>query len=210
MNSFELFAENQMRASADYFAEEMLFSTMLSKREDLHDWVIDYVLKKKNIDGLFCEFGVYKAVSLNNFAKKISKYNLSITGFDAFEGIEENWDTDRLKGRYSLKGAPPQVESNADLKIGWVQDTLPIYLSQNIGQKCRFIHLDMDTYSPTRFVLELLLPNLQKGAVILFDELHGYPHWRAHEFKALQETLPRSRYKFIAFGLQQAAIEIVY
>jgi hypothetical protein len=209
LNQFERFNELQMKASAEYFSEDMLFSAMISKRDELHKWVIEYVLSKKDIAGLFVEFGVYKGISINLFAKHLAKHNLSITGFDAFEGIEENWDTDRLRGRYSLQGVVPQVEPNVYLKVGWVQDTLPLYMQENNGLQFRFIHLDMDTYTPTRFVLDLLVPNLQKGTVILFDELHGYPHWRAHEFKALQETLPRSRYKFIAFGLQQAAIEII-
>lgn len=208
LGAFERFNEIQMQASVDYFAEDMLFSTMISDREDLHKWVIEYVLNKKNIDGLFVELGVYKGVSINLFSKHLAKHKLRITGFDAFEGIEENWDTDRLKGRYSLKGVIPQVEANVDLKVGWVQETLPKYLHENDGSKFRFIHLDMDTYTPTRFALNLLVPRLQIGTVILFDELHGYPHWKAHEFKALQETLPRSRFKFIAFGIQQAMIEI--
>lgn len=209
LDQFERFNELQMQASAEYFSEDMLFSAMISKRDELHKWIIEYVLSKKNTTGLFVEFGVYKGISINLFAKHLARHKLSITGFDAFEGIEENWDTDRLKGRYSLQGVVPQVEPNVYLKVGWVQDTLTLYMQENKGLQFRFIHLDMDTYTPTRFVLDLLVPSLQKGTVILFDELHGYPHWRAHEFKALQETLPRSRYKFIAFGLQQAAIEII-
>ena len=52
-------------------------------------------------------------------------------------------------------------------------------------------------------------PFLKKGTIILFDQLHSYPHWRESEFKALNDTLNESEYKFIAFGTRQACIEIL-
>jgi len=207
-NSFERFNEIQMQASAETFAEAMMSSTMISNREELHRWLIKEILASEP-SGLMAEFGVFEGKSINLFAEYLGRNGLSIHGFDAFEGIEENWDADRLKGRYSRKGKEPDVASNVQLHVGWVQDTLPGFLSANEGKHFSFIHLDMDTYTPTRFALELLVPRLTKGTVILFDELHGYPQWKAHEYKALQETLPASRYNFIAFGLQQAAIRIL-
>ena len=71
------------------------------------------------------------------------------------------------------------------------------------------IHFDMDLYAPTKFALEKLLPFLQPGSLILFDELHGYPGWEYGEFKALNELFPRDRYRFLAFGPFQALIEII-
>ena len=49
----------------------------------------------------------------------------------------------------------------------------------------------------------------RKGSVILFDELYGYPGWRHHEYKALQEVLAPSSYRFISFSKQSVAIEML-
>lgn len=39
------------------------------------------------------------------------------------------------------------------------------------------LHLDADLYQPTKIALEMLVPRMAKGAVILFDELDydGFP-----------------------------------
>jgi hypothetical protein len=92
---------------------------------------------------------------------------------------------------------------------GWVQDTLPGYLQAESGNNFAFIHMDMDTYAPTRYALEAVRPHLAPGTVILFDELYGYPGWRHHEYKALQEVLQRDEYRFISFAAESVAIEIV-
>ena len=208
--SFDYFNEMQMTASAETFAPEMLSSTLISDRTLLHKWVIRKALERHDYaDGIFAEFGVHRADSLNLFADFLKGSGKKIYGFDAFEGIEEDWDADRLKGRYSLGGVLPKVRDNAVLIKGWVQDTLEDFLKEHPSDYFSFIHLDLDTYSPTRFVLDKLKEKIRPGTIVLFDELHGYPQWKAHEYKALQESLDQSRYKYIAFGLQQAVIEII-
>ncbi len=57
--------------------------------------------------------------------------------------------------------------------------------------------------------LGLLKPYLVPGVLILFDEHHGYPGWENGEFKALNEILDRSDFKYLAFGPIQALIEIL-
>ncbi|MGL4540977.1 MAG: hypothetical protein ACRCUI_00530, partial [Polymorphobacter sp.] len=71
------------------------------------------------------------------------------------------------------------------------------------------LHIDTDTYPPARHILEIAAPHLVAGSIIVFDELIGYPNWRAHEYKALEEILPRERYEFIAFTSRQAALRIL-
>ena len=44
--------------------------------------------------------------------------------------------------------------------------------------KIVFIHFDMDTYNSTAFAIKTMKPFLKKGTIILFDQLHSYPHWR--------------------------------
>ena len=102
----------------------------------------------------------------------------------------------------------PEVARNVRLTKGWVQDTLPNFLAQNADQKIAFVHMDMDTYTPSRFALETLKPHLAKNAVILFDEFYGYPNWRNNEYKALLETFQEDEFEYIAFASAQAAIRV--
>lgn len=91
---------------------------------------------------------------------------------------------------------------------GWVQDTVPGWLAQQGAAPFALAHFDMDTYTPTAFVLAQIRPRLVEGSVLLFDELYGYPGWRHHEYKALQENLPEGSYRFIGFSEQAVAIEM--
>ena len=87
--------------------------------------------------------------------------NKTIYGFDAFEGIEEDWKIDALKGKMNLKSKIPNLEKNVTLVIGWVQDTLDDFLNKN-PQPLQFIHLDMDTFTPTNFVLNKIKKDFKK------------------------------------------------
>lgn len=133
-----------------------------------------------------------------------------VHGFDSFEGLEEDWSGEGLKAGYFQQGGRlPPVRANVRLHKGWVQDTLGPFYAEQKKPKIALIHIDTDTYTPARHILQISKPLLTPGTIIVFDELIGYPNWREHEFKALQETLPRKSYKFIGFTSRQAAIRIV-
>ena len=66
----------------------------------------------------------------------------------------------------------------------------------------------MDNYAPTKHVLTHIKSKLKKGSIIIFDEFYGYPNWKNHEFKALQETFEREKYDYIGFSSRQAVIKI--
>ena len=51
--------------------------------------VLEFAAKNCKIDGLFLEFGVYKADSLN-FISKLFEQN-QVYGFDSFQGLPEFW-----------------------------------------------------------------------------------------------------------------------
>lgn len=54
---------------------------------------------------------------------------------------------------------------------GDVMETLPNYLEENPQLVVSLLHLDLDLYEPTKLALELLVPRMPRGGVILFDEL---------------------------------------
>ena len=93
----------------------------------------------------------------------------------------------------------PNLNSNVFPIKGWVQDTLPQFLKEH-KPSINFVHIDLDTYESSKFVLTEIKPYLSKNSIILFDELYDFPGWRNGEYKALQETFDESEYKFRAFS----------
>ena len=72
------------------------------------------------------------------------------------------------------------------------------------------MHVDCDIYSSTKTVLELTIPRLAPGAVIVFDEFFNYKGYELHEYKAFFEAAERFdlAYRFIGYAGQQVAVMI--
>ncbi|MCE0506816.1 TylF/MycF family methyltransferase [Roseivivax sp. GX 12232] len=199
-----------VRDSFETFREAMSGAMLFPDKRQIRRYCLARALAGPAAAGLIAEFGVWRGHGVNLFAKGAP--DREVWGFDSFEGLEEDW-TGHAKGgqagRFSLQGALPEVSDNVHLVKGWVQDTLPDWLAARPGTALAFAHMDLDTYSPTRFVLEALAPRLVPGSVLLFDELYGYPGWRHHEWRALSEVLAPERYRFLAFSTEAVGIEII-
>lgn len=165
-----------------------------------------HACKEVPADGLILEFGVWKGESINFLAKELS--DRTLYGFDSFEGLAENWTgSNKPKGFFSLDGVLPPVESNVELRKGWIEDTLDVFLAEQPG-KVAMLHIDTDTYSPASYVLNACADRFVDGTLVMFDELLSVPNWQNHEYKALKETLPDDSYEFIGFAQSQALIRI--
>jgi hypothetical protein len=186
--------------------------------KDLHS----YCIQNLNKEGVLFEFGVFKGTTLNFFARTLKEMRDErvIVGFDSWKGFSEEWSgvNDSFKiDTFDQKGILPKVESNTTLVDGYIEETLPKYISEHKElESVAFIHIDTDTYSPAKVVLSELREYFKPGTIIVFDELLGYPNWRSHEFKALSEVLDPSEYEFIGFAhnglrafLIKAAIRIL-
>ena len=102
----------------------------------------------------------------------MSQQSRKVYGFDSFEGLEEEWNMNDYNpiGRFSLNKKSPKVLKNVILIKGKVQSTLENFLKNKKDRKIIFAHMDMDTYTPTKYALNKIKPFCKKGAVILFDE----------------------------------------
>ena len=91
-----------------------------------------------------------------------------------------------------------------------VQDTLPQFLKEH-KPSINFVHIDLDTYESSKFVLTEIKPYLSKNSIILFDELYNFVGWEVGEYKALTEAFNENEYKFLAFSrdITQATIKIL-
>ena len=183
--------------------------------QNFHEFCLNKISKK----GLIFEFGVYKGRSINFIAKNLKEKNDNrlIYGFDSFRGFSEEWTgmNEKYNTKYfSQEGNHPTVLKNVKLIDGFIEDTLPIFINENNIDYISLIRIDTDTYSPAKVILSNLKEFLVKGTIIIFDEFCGYPNWRSHEFKALNEEIDRNQYEFIGFAqnnsmLTQAAIKII-
>lgn len=203
--------EAAQRDSFETFRDEMAQSMLFPVKRKNRIYAIQRALQTDLPDGLYVEFGVATGAGCRLFAKFLAAVGKTMHGFDSFVGLEEDWTgwhNGRAAGAFSQGGKLPDVPDNIKLVPGWIQETLPSYLQDTGNAPFSFIHMDMDTYTPTLHALQLVKPRLQAGSVILFDELYGYPGWRHHEYKALQEVLDAEDYRFISFSNESVAIEL--
>ncbi|MEM9224285.1 MAG: class I SAM-dependent methyltransferase [Pseudomonadota bacterium] len=190
------------------FIEPHLSQALLIRRGDQ---IRAHAMERVPSAGLILEFGVSKGAGVNQFAALLRKRGdrRTVYGFDAFLGLSEDWYGKSIAARtnFSRQGKPPRVDPQVDLVIGWVEETLGPFLERH-ADPIAFAHIDTDTYSPCRHILDLIKPRLAAGSLILFDEHHGYPNWRNGEYKALKEVLDPETYRYRAFCAQEALVEI--
>ena len=167
----------------------------------LHTYCIENLPQKGHI----FEFGVFKGKSINFFENllKVFEDSRRLFCFYLWTGFSLEWsgvNEVHPINYHDQKGNLPKVEDNVILIDGFIEKTLPAFVEKNNIETIAFIHIDTDTYSPAKVILSNLKPYFQKGTIILFDELCGYPNWRSHEYKALTETLDKNEYEFIGFA----------
>jgi len=165
-------------------------------------------------DGALFEFGVFRGNSINAFARQLIADGDSrlIFGFDSFSGFSEPWSGRNLEigvTHFDLKGNLPAIQSNVQLVVGFIEESLPKFLTTNAIDEVAFVHIDTDTYSPAKTVLTNLKKHLRTGSIVLFDEICGFRNWRSHEFRALSETFAEDEYDFIGFAHAARGAELI-
>lgn len=160
----------------------------------LDEHPLDHALRLERPHGTLLEFGVYNGSSIRKIAASTEG---CVYGFDSFEGLPESWarpDAQLDAGSFSTHKVLPHVPSNVHLVVGWFEDTLPRFVKETLGEKIGFMHVDCDLYSSTKTVFDHVAPLVQKGTIIVFDELLNYPTYEHHEVKAFYEFLSSSEY----------------
>ena len=207
----DLVNRNAVQESSDYAIKNFSQAMQFVSRPELWRYCLNISTQLQYTeDGVIAEFGVWKGESINSFAKTCPRAR--VFGFDSFEGLEEDWYGYLLqKGHFSTKGQLPKVENNVTLIKGWFEETLPNFVKSLAHEQILILHMDADTYKPSKYVLNSLVKNLDSGSIIIFDEYFGYPGWQLHEFKAYQEFVTKFsiKYKYIAYTNMQVAIEIL-
>jgi len=197
-----------VRESADFVENYLAEALVFEEIEEIWDFAIRKIKEEYN-SGVCLEFGVFEGYSINYFSSHL--HQLEFHGFDSFEGLKEDWLGHQLqKGFFNLNGKIPSINKNVILHKGWFEDTLQPFIDNN-KSTISFIHVDSDTYESAKFVLEKLLPYLEKQTLVLFDDYLSYPNWTNGEHKALNECKEKFGFSvnYIGFSKEQALIEIV-
>jgi len=145
--------------------------------------LLEHSLDAVRVDGLICEFGVYRGATINYLAARLP--GKTFHGFDSFAGLPESWRPGFDKGSFRQEQLP-RVRSNVRLHNGLFDDSLPVFLMDN-KEAVSFLHIDCDLHSSAKLVLDLLADRIVPGTIIQFDEFLNYPGWRLGEQKAFSE-----------------------
>ena len=119
-------------------------------------------------------------------------YSRKIVGFDTFEGFVGTSEKDGVQnseGNYSVSGSYElhlseilKVHENMsplphikkwDIIKGDASITLAKYLKDKPETIISLAYFDFDIYKPTKDCLQLVMKNVTKGSIIVFDELNS-------------------------------------
>ncbi|MEO8148821.1 MAG: class I SAM-dependent methyltransferase [Bacteroidia bacterium] len=193
-----------LETTCDYITKNMSGIPKYPERFD----VLKHGLSKVSLNGLYCEFGVFKGDSLM-FIKQNT--NQEIHAFDSFQGLPETWKSGYEKGFFKLKKAP-SFGKGVQVHVGWFDDTIPDFIKNYTDDKIAFLHIDCDLYSSTNTIFKGLEKKIQDGTVIVFDEYFNYPEWEQHEYLAFQEFIKRNNlsYEYLSYNSKgfQVAVKI--
>ena len=207
LSVYDLYKDEQIKKCYEHFKDYLKNAVLLSS-DKIRDHAINCAKENDNDpDFIYIEFGVFSGTSINFFSNKIKK---NIYGFDSFQGLKEDWlGTSVPKGTFDLNKKIPKLNNNVIPIVGWIQDTLPKFLNEKQPKIC-FIHMDVDTYESSKFILEKIKPFLINNSIILFDEIYNFEGWDVGEYKALKEVFNDDEFQFISFSVDtaQAAIKI--
>jgi len=183
-------------------------------RQVIEDFLSRYELYQmvKHLQGSVFEFGTFNGggcFSFATFSAIMEPQNLTrkVVTFDTYSGFTSISDADKrgnaelvheggLTGRplERLEHARSLWDSNRFLghveKLEFVKgdilETLEPFLEENPHSLPALLYLDFDLFEPTAHVLRHMLPRMQKGSVVAFDELN-HPSFPGETVALLQE-----------------------
>ena len=153
------------------------------------------------------EFGVYKGGMINYQARKFP--DLHFTGFDSFQGLQEQWSGMAPEKTFDLGGKLPKLRGNVTLIKGWFAESGSRWKADNPASETPLlVHVDCDTYAATVDVLQFCADYVEHGLILHFDDYFGFPDWREGGFKALKQISEQNRWQltYLAYGTKEVAV----
>ncbi len=156
---------------------------------------LEFFKRTADVRGEIVEFGVFKGNSLFRWIKfrdlLEQTSSRKIIGFDIFGDFPEAlFEEDKLKRDAFVnetKGGKSisyeeiisllkdqNLYKNVDLIKGDILETLDVYLDNNPHLKISLLHIDVDLYEPTKYILERLYSKVTKGGIIVLDDYGAF------------------------------------
>ncbi|HUQ38264.1 MAG TPA: TylF/MycF/NovP-related O-methyltransferase [Aestuariivirga sp.] len=142
-------------------------------------WTI--IKQLNNVGGCFLEVGVWRGGTgaLIAYAAKSTKQNREIFLADTFEGVVKATvnDTRYTGGEHSdtsLNVVSKLLQSMDLRNVKILKGIFPDETSQDIGEAVAFLHCDVDVYQSTKDIVEWVLPRMNAGGIIIFDDYGFY------------------------------------
>ena len=205
---------------ADVLDRLEAFPRFASKRS-LARFLCRHELYRKvlEVNGAIVECGVFNGAGLFTWAQLATiyepvNYNRKVIGFDTFAGFPgvapedgPGWAAGDLRGegRAELERSVEKLDAErplghiplVELVEGDFLATGPEYLAANPHLLVSLLYLDFDLYEPTKAALELFVPRMGRGSLVVFDELNceGFPG----ETQAMLEQLDIRRHAIRRF-----------
>lgn len=142
------------------------------------------MVKNNFTSGNIVEIGVGEG-HMSCYLRNYFDDNFTHYMFDSYEGLSDPTTQDlkchqcvkQGNMKFSLEKVSFFMDSNCDNKNikyikGWVNDTIPIELPDNI---C-FAHIDLDLYEPMYHSMKHIIPKMQNKGIIVVDDYED-PVW---------------------------------
>ena len=175
-------------------------------RESLWQFLLG---QEKSVELSVLEFGVAWGYCTNYFLSRPSSIQ-SWHGFDTFEGLPEDWHTEKA-GTYTSDGNIPKIKGGKFI-VGKFEDALPGFFAEE-RPMASIINFDADLYSSTICALNFAKPVIDKHTILIFDEFIMNKNWEQDEYKALEEFCSNNHYTYevlaISFFTKQVAVKII-
>jgi hypothetical protein len=217
--------EEELQLNLVLFQDRRVISRILYLNEiyekilNIHGCIFNFGVRYGHNESLFTSMrGIYEPYN----------HNRKIVGFDTFSGfpsVNKNKDSNSVnEGDYAVTEnyeqfldklllnhehmAPLSNIKKFELVKGDATKTIHEYLSANPETIISLAYFDFDIYEPTMICLEAILPHLNRGAILAFDEInmHDWPG----ESLALKETLSLSKYRLVHSKYRAAAAYLVF
>jgi hypothetical protein len=175
--------------------------TKFVPRQSLTRFIVRYEIFKKilNIQGSIVEAGVLDGASLMTWAQLSSifeplNYQRKIIGFDLFGELTTPTEKDVTGKNSEMYTAGLMNLSSYDdiqrsisiydknrflsnipkvsLVKGDVKEKAKEYIKDNPHTIVSLLYLDINLYEPTKAMLDIFLPRMPKGSIVIFDELN--------------------------------------
>ena len=181
--TYVIYRSQFIRKTLEDFGEAASFNSYLRhrvgtlkifiSREKLYKAVLSKTLKEEEL--LVLEFGVAAGDGTKWWSENVKNSKMKYIGFDSFDGLPETWYRRgvvyREKGFFAQESAPFFIsDERISFCVGLVENNAN-KIKDYSRTNCNKIYLfDMDLYGPTKFVWDLIRPNLIPGDLVYFDE----------------------------------------